>query len=67
MKFKISIKGDSNDLFVDDLSLAKRKFRALKKNFEADLYIKLYICGESQYFSITNKIRRGKCRKKNLV
>ena len=59
MKFKISIKGDSNDLFVDDLSLAKRKFRALKNKFEADLYIKLYLCGESQYFSITNKIRGG--------
>ena len=58
MKFKISIKGN-DDLFIDDLSLAKRKFRVLKKNFEADLYIKLYICGESQYFSITNKIRGG--------
>ena len=67
MKFKISIKGDMNDLFINDLSLAKRKFRALKKNFEVDLYIKLYLCGESRYFLITNKIKGGRCRKKNLV
>lgn len=69
-KYKTSFSRSRYTFFTDDLSLAKRIKGSLgsysknfKGNFSVDIYIKLHICGEIQYFSITNKIRRENDRR----